>query len=787
MKIQFVEIQNFRKLKSVRIEFSADTTVFVGANNSGKTSAMVALSHFLVDQSRFSTNDFTLSNWSKLNNIGEIWENLTDQEPIPTLQDWLEILPSLDIWLNVGVNEIHYINNLIPTLSWAGGLLGVRLRFEPKNIEEFYIEFLTARKSSNDTVNAAKTNKPTAQYTLNLWPSCMTEFLTKKLNTLFTIRSYLLDPLKIKDPKQGMAIPQILLGDLDSIEGNPLKDLMKIDEINAQRGFSDSNTKDGDASGDRNNKKKLSDQLRTYFSRHIDPNEAPDPSDLDALQAIHEAQNTFDTRLKSSFNDAFEEIGNLGYPGVNDLELILSSRIHPMDGLNHDSALQYKINQSGSNEVNVISPSLPEQYNGLGYQNLISMVFRLMSFRDHWLKVGKEGKKIKEKSDDTDFIQPIHLVLVEEPEAHLHVQVQQVFIKKAFDILRNRKELENNTNLTTQLVVTTHSSHIAHECDFGWLRYFRRKPAIAVTEVPTTTVINLSEVFGNQTETEKFVTRYLQSMHCDLFFADAAILVEGPAERILVPHFIKKHFPVINRSYITILEIGGSHAHRLRSLIEHLGLITLIITDIDASKSVNQTVKKMIPKRNAGQISGNSTIRTWVPAIKDLDKLLDLDNSKKVLKIDEFSSIRVCYQTPVVNTDGDQKSEFIANTFEDSLFYQNIVEFKSLNGLGLLKKFRILAQQDLTPELLTDKVFELLKNTDNKAPFALDMLRQDASHIKIPSYIKEGLVWLQESITRKLLDTIKEDIKAIAADSNATERGEAVQEHQKKSVEVNKS
>jgi hypothetical protein len=36
---------------------------------------------------------------------------------------------------------------------------------------------------------------------------------------------------------------------------------------------------------------------------------------------------------------------------------------------------------------------LPEDYNGLGYQNLISMVFRLMSFRDGWMKVGKAGKR----------------------------------------------------------------------------------------------------------------------------------------------------------------------------------------------------------------------------------------------------------------------------------------------------------------------------------------------------------------------------------------------------------
>ncbi|NVJ00355.1 AAA family ATPase [Myxococcus sp. AM009] len=39
MHIQHVEIWNFRKLQAVWIDFADETTVFVGANNSGKTSA----------------------------------------------------------------------------------------------------------------------------------------------------------------------------------------------------------------------------------------------------------------------------------------------------------------------------------------------------------------------------------------------------------------------------------------------------------------------------------------------------------------------------------------------------------------------------------------------------------------------------------------------------------------------------------------------------------------------------------------------------------------------------
>jgi len=43
MRIAFVEIANFRKLLSVRVDLHERQTLFVGANNSGKTSAMLAL------------------------------------------------------------------------------------------------------------------------------------------------------------------------------------------------------------------------------------------------------------------------------------------------------------------------------------------------------------------------------------------------------------------------------------------------------------------------------------------------------------------------------------------------------------------------------------------------------------------------------------------------------------------------------------------------------------------------------------------------------------------------
>lgn len=100
MHIQYVEIGNFRKLRAVRIDFAEATTLFVGANNSGKTSAMVALRRFLVDRAHFSVNDLTLAHWSELDAAALAWEKQTEGAEKEKF-DWGAVLPHLDVWLNV--------------------------------------------------------------------------------------------------------------------------------------------------------------------------------------------------------------------------------------------------------------------------------------------------------------------------------------------------------------------------------------------------------------------------------------------------------------------------------------------------------------------------------------------------------------------------------------------------------------------------------------------------------------------------------------------------------------
>ena len=516
--------------------------------------------------------------------------------------------------------------------------------------------------------------------------------------------------------------------------------------------------------------KKLSTQLRNYYAQHLDPFDQPEPKDLEALQALHQAQTAFGKRLESSFSTALKELEQIGYPGVTDPKLTITTSIKPIDGLNHASAVQYEVPTHVSG-AGGFAHRLPEDSNGLGYQNLVSIVFALMGFRDKWMKVGKAAKF---NHPDDALIPPLHLVLVEEPEAHLHAQVQQVFIKQAYAVLRKHDKLKESTDLRTQLIVSTHSSHIAHEAEFESLRYFRRLPLKAVDgAVPVSCVVNLSEIFGSEDETSRFAKRYLKATHCDLFFADGAVLVEGPAERILVPHFVRtrSEYNFLRSCYITWLEIGGSHAHRLKPLIEHLGLNTLIITDIDAKDAAGKAVP---PARGAALKARNQTLKTWVPKEEALDTLFDTKPDDLVTSDKTGYSVRVAYQQPIqAEFSAGKPAEALANTFEDALVYENMNIFKSMEGTGLLGRIRksLDTASDLG-DLATKLCADLAQG--GKAELALELLYSPkVDKMAVPAYIDQGLIWLADQLKRKddgILGKPPKDLKNNEAkDKAATE------------------
>ena len=685
----------------------------MGANNSGKTSAMDALRKFLVKgDNRFLLNDFTITNLKPLNEIGEAWQQEDAAKPTD-VSKFLGIVPTMDVWIDVKDNELYYVSHLIPTLDWEEGLLGVRLSLLPKKVDNLFEDYLAAYKKARET----EQSKEGRETKVTLYPQNLCEYLERNLNRLFEIKAFILDPKKVCKQQETEL-------DFEVDEKDPFDGLIRIDMIDAQRGLADADSSNDVVS--------LSQQFRSYYDKHLDIEKATSPEDMKTLEALRAAKDTFDATLGIRFKGVIDELGELGYPGISDPKITIESKFEERRAFDHESAIHYDLTGDSSDF------RLPEKCNGLGYQNLIAIVFRLISFRDARLQIGKARNE-----DLAGKIPPLHLILLEEPEALLHVQVQQVLIKKAYEVLTKNGLLEAN-GLSTQLVVSTHSSHVAKEIEFCNIRYFKRIVANKDMGIPSSSVINLTNAFGDDEQgkqTMKFVQRYIQITHCDLFFADAVIFVEGTAENVFVPYFITNEFKSLTGRYITILPVGGAHSHKFKPLIDKLQIPTLVITDLDPCEATGYRIKKE-PKRKAKLGTRNSSIKDWGIDKSTLDELLDLRETDKLLN---NGSVRIAYQTPININKDKLKGEVLASTYEDSLIYTNlesvIVYIQSEKPTGFID-----IQTFVTTATLQEAIYKYVHDKNSKkVSFALEMLYV-SDEIKAPSYISEGLAWLNKTL-----------------------------------------
>lgn len=721
MRIQSVHIRNFRKLKNCQIEFGEKATVFVGANNSGKTSAISAIVWFLKNTEKFTLKEFTATNWELINKLGEKWLEESIDDTLLSPHEWDDIVPSMDVWIQVEDGEQYRVNHLIPSLStWEGKIVGVRGQYVPKDVATLYLDFKRAKikaKALESTEEYAKASSP------ELYPHNLCDFLGKgsNLRKYFDVKYYIIDPAL--DPIDEDTVQKTPDEELDN---NPLDKLIRVDTILASRDFSDP---EGQTDNDIDT---LSKQFQQYYKSRRLEEEDLSLDDLVLIGGITRANETYDEKLRRTFENPVGELKNINYPGFQNPTIKIRSKIQIEEAIKHDSAVQFAIH--GMDDL-----TLPEKYNGLGYRNLISIYLKLIDFREGWLRSLSEEKDIE----------PIHIVFVEEPEAHLHAQAQQVFVKKAFEALCNNELLKDNPWLRTQLVLSTHSNHVVNELDLNTMRYFRRV-LDGTNKLPISKVVNLSSTFGTDKETQQFVTRYIRLTHYDIFFSDATILVEGPAEKILVPCFLSR--AGMDSYYISIIEVNGRHAHRFRKLVERIGIATLIVTDIDATETIVGADKKIshpsvVTARGKGYSTGNPSILDWLPEKKQIDDLLGLDSCVKLI-----DNVRIAFQTPVTvkwNKEEDVETEICPYTFEDALIFTNLELFRSekLKKMGTITTVSNLLKKSSSANELQEKLFKKLeiKGGFSKADFAISLLYNDdlIDRLLPPMYIKEGLEWMK--------------------------------------------
>ena len=182
--------------------------------------------------------------------------------------------------------------------------------------------------------------------------------------------------------------------------------------------------------------------------------EAADAKDQEVAKQLESAVQGIQTSIDTGFNVQLQELlpafNLFGYPGFADPSLCTETILDVERLLTNHTKVHYV----GVNGVN-----LPEAYNGLGARNLIFILLKLLEFYKEFL--------------NQKTVPGVHLVFIEEPEVHLHPQMQEVFIAQLSRIAYAfAKTIGNGRTWPVQFVVTTHSSHMANRAEFAAMRYF---------------------------------------------------------------------------------------------------------------------------------------------------------------------------------------------------------------------------------------------------------------------------------------------------------------------------
>lgn len=685
MKIIEVHLRNFRRLENVEVGLEAEETVFVGPNNSGKTSATAAFRLFLV-RPDFKVHDFSVSKFADLDAFGQADD--LDEVTSPSIE--------MDLWFSVDPNvEYGRVSTLVPNVSGNLEQVGIRLIYGVKDARKLKSEYLSAFPSPAEGGE---------QKSLSHYLS-----LPGNLNRHFALSYFALD--NAEDGPEPHS--------LEPSEGKRvLQTLVRVDFVDAQRNIDDEEI-------GRSNR--LSAAFAAFYKKNLEQVKASEA----ANRVIDENNQTLTQHYDEHFEDLMDVIKGLGVPSINDRELKIISTLSAEAALRGNTALLY-VDPALNHE-------LPEAYNGLGFKNLVYMAIQISDYHLQWM--------------NTEEKRPLcQIIFIEEPEVHLHAPVQQTFISNIWEIIRKASKDAGEEHMVPQLAITTHSSHILDAVEFGKVRYFRRC-RLAGEEPAAVTILNASKILSlrefkplkksaagepeNENLVLDFLRQYLKLTHCDLFFADAAVLVEGTVEKLLLPKLIEKSAPGLKNKYLTILEVGGAYAHRFASLLEFLEIPYLVITDLDSVDP--QKNREVCRADTPGALTSNASLKFFFgkAAVSDLIKL------KPEAQILAKGTCYVAFQRPTSVDGFEPEKTMRARTFEEALVYQNMQLFRD-NKIDLgttLPDGQVFEEEYET-------VFERVKSSSfKKTEFALDIASSAADWVT-PEYIAVGLCWLAETASK---------------------------------------
>lgn len=167
------------------------------------------------------------------------------------------------------------------------------------------------------------------------------------------------------------------------------------------------------------------------------------------------------------------------------------------------------------------------------------------------------------------------LLLIEEPEAHLHPQRQL----RLMQFLQNQAGIERPDKQKIQIIVTTHSPNLASSIKLDNLVLVQDGKAFSLAEGKTE--LSPSDY--------RFLERFLDVTKANLFFARGLVIVEGDTENVLLPtlaRFIGRDFSAHG---VSIVNVGGTGLRRFARIFQRktpeedrmISVPVACVTDLD--------------------------------------------------------------------------------------------------------------------------------------------------------------------------------------------------------------
>lgn len=686
MKLERIKVENFRTLKDFEMNLEDDMSLVIGKNNVGKTSLLEVLNKFLnVNKNAFEKEDFNIIFYNDLIKKIENDENI---------EDCLGI--KLKLFIKYDENDnLSNVADFLTTLDENNNyiIIGFEYVILPERFESLKQDYKVFKETKKEK-------------------TC-DDFLKNKYKKYFEIirRSIKFDmETDAEDAKTFNPINDV----------NKIKNLISLKIIHAKR-----------LVDNKDNNKTLSHQSYNYYET-IKENVNVEKIIDEFKDKLEDTDNQLDEQYNTLFKSVIDKVNKFTDYKSNKVDIQIKSMLETANLLKSNINVLYK-SQEEENK-------LPENYNGLGYLNLISIIFEIEILINEFAS--------------QENVADINLLFIEEPEAHTHPQMQYVFIKNIKDLLNESKKA-NNINLQT--IITTHSAHIVSQCDFNDVKYFNK------LNTEGTTCKNLKDLEKEYSSNDdekacyRFLKQYLTLNMAEIFFADKIIFIEGDTERILLPVMMKKidlenedkdEIPKLLSQNISIVEVGRN-SKIFDKFIDFLQIKSLIITDIDSAEmneiidknGIKRKVYKKCTVENANFTTSDSLLYFYNLEFKKgaFDYLVKINEKNTILNKKDGKWVEDENGFLMIKCQMREDNGYYPRSFEDSFLAANPgymdENFKSLVNKKILKE---------KPE----EFYEIAeKCIDGKPTFAIDILiksNEEYTNWNIPKYIREGLEWIRK-------------------------------------------